>query len=85
MDGPATWANIEVEGTQVGASTLHNTFDFDGSHESKLDFSKRTAERVNALIALDVLLLDEVSMLRKSLHSCGVHLSSGGPLNSGNP
>ncbi len=36
-------------GTQVGASTLHNTFSFDGSYTSKLDFSKTTTEKVAAL------------------------------------
>ena len=53
-------ANIELEGTKVSASTLHCLFDFDGSFESRLDFSKTTNEKVGALIALEVLLLDEV-------------------------
>ena len=42
---------------------MHNTFDFDGSYESKLDFSKTSSDKVRALISLQVLLLDEVSML----------------------
>ena len=42
---------------------MHNTFDFDGSYASKLDFSKTSSDKVRALISLQVLLLDEVSML----------------------
>ena len=56
-------ANIELEGTVVSASTLHCFFDFDGCYESRLDFSKTTNEKVDAVINLDVLMLDEVSML----------------------
>ena len=48
-------ANIELEGTNVGASTIHNMFDFDGSYESKLDFSKTSTDRVRALLSLQVL------------------------------
>ena len=40
-------ANIELEGTGVSASTLHSFFDFDGSFESRLDFSKTTDETVS--------------------------------------
>ena len=39
-------ANIEEPGTIVSASTLHNTFGFDGEYESKLDFSKTTDQKV---------------------------------------
>ena len=56
-------ANIEEPGTSVSASTLHNTFGFDGEYESKLDFSKTTDQKVAELIAMQLLLLDEVSML----------------------
>ncbi len=56
-------ANIELEGTVVSASTLHCFFDFDGCYESRLDSSKTTNEKVDAVINLDVLMLDEVSML----------------------
>ena len=45
----------------VGASMLHCFFDFDGNYESRLDFSKTTHEKVEKLIGLQVLLLDEVS------------------------
>jgi hypothetical protein len=56
-------ANIEEPGTSVSATTLHNTFGFDGECESKLDFSKNTDQKVAELIALQLLLIDEVSML----------------------
>ena len=42
---------------------MHNTFGFDGEYESRLDFSKTTDQKVAELIALQLLLLDEVSML----------------------
>ena len=56
-------ANIEEPGTIVSATTLHNTFGFDAEYESKLDFSKTTDQRVAGLMALQLLLIDEVSML----------------------
>ena len=56
-------ANVEIEGTDVSATTLHNLFDFDQDYTSKLDFAKVTNTKVAALIRLQVLLLDEVSML----------------------
>ena len=56
-------ANVEIEGTQVSATTVHNLFDFNSEHVSQLDFSKVTQAKVAALIQLRVLLLDEVSML----------------------
>ena len=42
---------------------MHTTFGFDGEYESKLDFSKTTDQKVAELIAMQLLLLDEVSML----------------------
>ena len=56
-------ANIDEPGTGVSASTLHNTFGFDGELESKLDFSKTTDQKVAELIGLQLLLIDEVSTL----------------------
>ena len=38
-------------------------FEFDGEYESKLDFSRAMAAKVAALLTLEVLFLDEVSML----------------------
>ena len=56
-------ANVEIAGTEVSATTVHNLFDFDQDYTSKLDFAKVTQTKVAALIKLAVLLLDEVSML----------------------
>ena len=47
----------------MSATTLHNMFDLDGEYKTKLDFSKLTSPKVAALIALEVFLLDEVSMI----------------------
>ena len=33
-------ANIEIEGTNICAATLHNVFDLDSEYKSNLDFSK---------------------------------------------
>ena len=72
-------ANIEEPGTIVSASTLHNTFGFDGEYESKLDFSKTTDQKVAELIALQLLLIDEVSMLDVDI-CAGVFFSLTKPL-----
>ena len=56
-------ANIEIEGTDVTAQTVHSMFDLDTAYQSKLDFAKLTHAKVAALMALKVLLLDEVSMM----------------------
>ena len=53
-------ANVEIEGTDVSATTVHNLFEFDQDYTTKLDFSKVTHAKVAALIKLQVLLLDEV-------------------------
>jgi len=65
-------ANIEEPGTIVSASTLHNTFGFDGEYESKLDFNKTTDQKVAELIALQLLLIDEVSMLDVDIRASSV-------------
>ncbi len=52
-----------IEGTPVSASTIHNLFDLDNTYASKLDFSKGNTEKVARLVQMEVLLLDEVSML----------------------
>ena len=56
-------ANIEIEGTDVSALTLHALFDLDGELQSRLDIAKFDCEKVKQLMSLDVLLLDEVSMM----------------------
>ena len=55
-------SNIEIERTNVRASTIHALFEFDNEFKTKIDFSKRTAS-VGELLGLEVLLLDEVSMV----------------------
>ncbi len=57
-------SNIELEDTSVSASTLHCFFGVDGSYEGRVDFSKRSIEKADAVIALEVLLLDEMSSAR---------------------
>ena len=55
-------ANIEIEGTDVCASTIHALYDLDVDYQSKLDFTKIDNPKVKALLNMKVLLLDEVSM-----------------------
>ena len=60
------WAlkkNIEVEGTDVVATTVHSLLELDGELKTKLDLAKLDHAKVAALMKLQVLLLDEVSML----------------------
>ena len=52
-------ANVEIEGTDVSASTIHTLFDLDTEFKSKLDFAKLSNTRVADLMAMGVLLLDE--------------------------
>ena len=59
-------ANVEIEKTEVSGTTCHNLFDFDQDYTSKLDFAKVNHAKVAALIQLEVLLLDEASMLDKN-------------------
>ena len=56
-------ANIQLPGTDVHASTILNMFDLDGSGSTMLDFDKPTHDKLFALLSLEVLLLDEVSMI----------------------
>ena len=52
-------ANVEIEGCNVNATTIHNLFDLDGNLTSKLDFSKANVEKVAVLVQMQVLFLDE--------------------------
>ena len=52
-------ANIEIDGTDVCAATLHNVFDLDSEYKSNLDFSKPGVEKVGAILKMKVLFLDE--------------------------
>ena len=58
-------ANIEVEGTDVAASTIHKFFNLnigaDNQPDTKLDLSNAADPTVNKLMEMQVLLLDEGS------------------------
>ena len=56
-------ANIEIEGTDVVGQTIHSLFDLDNEYKSKLDFAKGNLQRVAELIRMEVLMIDEFSML----------------------
>ena len=56
-------ANVAIEGTDVRAVTLHNLFDFDENLRTKLDFAKLSNAKVADLLSLQVLLVDEFSMM----------------------
>ena len=56
-------ANVEIEGTDVAATTLHALLQLDGELHTKLNFGKLDDPKVALLMQLEVLLLDEVSML----------------------
>ena len=53
---------MEINGTAVSATTLHNLFEFDGEYKTKLDFAK-VQGKVADLMKTKVLLLDEISMI----------------------
>jgi hypothetical protein len=56
-------ANIDLSGTDVGANTIHSLFGLDGELTTKMDFAKVDDPKVAALLAMQVLLIDEFSML----------------------
>ena len=47
----------------MGASTIHALFDLDGAFQSRLDFARFDNPKVKALLDMQMLLLDECSML----------------------
>ncbi len=56
-------SNIEVENTDIIASTIHNAFDFDADLKTKLDLSSMENKKVKKLHETDLLCLDEISMM----------------------
>ena len=56
-------SNVEIEGTSVSATTLHSMLDLDTDMATKLDFAKSENKKVKDLVEMEVLLLDEVSMM----------------------
>ena len=56
------YRNIEIERADVRASTIHALFNFDGEYKTKIGFTKQV-QSVAELMWMEVLLLDEVSMI----------------------
>ena len=56
------YRNIEIQRTDICASTIHALFEFDGEYKTKIDFTKQL-KSVADLLSMEVLLLDEVSMI----------------------
>ena len=56
---------MEIERTDVRATTLHDLFAFDNEFKTKIDFTKQTAN-AGELLGLEVLLLDEVRLARRA-------------------
>ena len=48
-------SNVEINRTDVAATTLHNLFEFDGEYHTRLDFSRVTNSKVQALLRLQLL------------------------------
>lgn len=69
-------SNVEIEGTDVKATTLHSMFDLDTDFVTKLDFAKIDNKKVKALMELEVFLLDEVSMIDVDAWTAMVELLS---------
>ena len=62
-------SNVEIPRTDVSATTLHNMFEFDGELKTRMDFSKLTNSKVQELLTMKVLMVDEVSMI--DVDGCG--------------
>ena len=60
-------ANVDIPGTSVSATTLHNLFEMDGEWHSQLDYAKLENKKVSTLMGMDVLMIDEVSLPFHSL------------------
>ena len=69
-------ANVEIEGTDVCANTIHTMFDLDTEYKTKLDLAHMNNIKVLALMEMEVLLLDEVSMIDVDCWSTIVDLLS---------
>ena len=67
--------NIEIIGTDVRATTIHNLFQFEGEYSTKLDLTKTTPQ-VLELLNLEVLALDEVSMMDDACFGSICHVCS---------
>ena len=56
-------ANVGIDGTDVTATTVHAMLDLDCELETELDITKLGHPKVQALMPLEVLLIDEVNLL----------------------
>ena len=45
-------ANIEIDGTDICAATLHSVFDLDAEYQSNLDFAKPGLDKVSAILKM---------------------------------
>ena len=66
--------NIEIERTNVRATTIHQLFEFDNEFKTTIDFA-RQVQSVVELLSLEVLLLDEVRLhfTHIQVHHSGHH------------
>ena len=55
-------ANIEIDGTDICAATLHSVFDMDSHYKSNLDFAKPGVDKVAAILNMKVLFIDEAQL-----------------------
>lgn len=58
-------ANIEIDGTDICAASLHSVFDLDGKYESKLDFTMPGADKVAAILKMKAAAFVWVCSLRE--------------------
>ena len=56
-------ANITIPGTDIGATTLHHLFDLKPGLDTNFDFAKEENPKLRQLAMMDVLFVDEFSML----------------------
>ena len=66
-------SNIEVENTDIIASTIHNAFELDSDLKTKLDLSSMENKKVKKLHDTDLLCLDEVSMMARRVINARIH------------
>ena len=65
-------ANIEIDGTDICAATLHSVFDLDGKYESKLDFTKPGLDKVAAIMKMKAATLVRVESRQIMCRCCSV-------------
>ena len=67
-------SNIEIDGTEICAATLHNVFGLDSECSSSLDFTKPGVDKVAAILKMKVLLLDEARPRSRNRTRVCVHV-----------